>query len=57
MGWALGAIMYEINEYPWEQLTKPPLNHSWLEILLAGVVGKILVGRCFFVCVCIYIFV
>jgi hypothetical protein len=50
MGWALGAIMYEINEYPWA--LEPPAagnigpgngdgpGQSWWMLALAAAIGE-----------------
>lgn len=55
MGWALGAILYEINHYPWEMVASPHNSginddttsgtthygvHSWLYLVLAAIVGE-----------------
>ena len=66
MGWALGAILYEINEYPWEQLpttttnnNKDSLNsvaaHSWVYLLLTGVVGEFTLRMLFWLIMYLYI--
>jgi hypothetical protein len=49
MGWALGAILYEINEYPWALQIVPGedpagvggwLGQSWVVLALVGAAGK-----------------
>jgi hypothetical protein len=49
MGWALGAIMYEINQYPWA-LEPPAIGNigpgddgagqSWWMLALAAAIGE-----------------
>jgi hypothetical protein len=48
MGWALGAILYEINEYPWALQVVPGADpaggiwsgQSWVVMALVGAAGK-----------------
>ena len=40
MGWALGAILYEINEYPWEiKKSARAVVYSWFYVIIAAIVG------------------
>ena len=48
MGWALGAILYEINEFPWEY-NAITVAYSWFYVILAALIGKCFV---FFFCPC-----
>jgi len=41
MGWALGAILYEINELPFDLKTSVLETHLWIFIVFAAVVGFI----------------
>jgi len=38
MGWALGAILYEINEFPWEY-NAITVAYSWFYVILAALIG------------------
>lgn len=38
MGWALGAILYEINEFPWEY-NAITVAYSWFYTILAALIG------------------
>lgn len=41
MGWALGAILYEINEYPWaEKKGTRAVVYSWFYVILASLIGE-----------------
>lgn len=40
VGWALGAILYEINELPWILKLSPVEKHPLGFAILAGVLGK-----------------
>ena len=40
VGWALGAILYEINELPWVLKLSPVEKHPIGFAILAGVLGE-----------------
>ena len=41
VGWALGAILYEINELPWEFIYDMNINYSWGFLLVIFLFGKL----------------
>jgi len=41
VGWALGAILYEINELPWEFIYDMNINYSWGFIFVIFLLGKL----------------
>jgi len=40
VGWALGAILYEINELPWQIDDTLSKSYSWGLIILVAFIGK-----------------
>ncbi len=40
VGWALGAILYEINEMPWELQLSAIDEHPWGFVLVASILGE-----------------